>query len=143
MIFNREEECTEDEKEYYDIIGICTAVLSGIFLLMILSNLFNNYPKFNTIYLFIISGAFIACNIILSVNIRDTLKKVWLTHKVLLMFIFTPSILYSLITLWFTLVLFFTQEAINPSLRIMLYILCSINIIILLSIWIFCFLWNP
>lgn len=137
MIFNREEECTEDEKEYYDIIGICTAVLSGIFLLMILSNLFNNYPKFNTIYLFIISGAFIACNIILSVNIRDTLKKVWLTHKVLLMFIFTPSILYSLITLWFTLVLFFTQEAINPSLRIMLYILCSINIIILLSIWIF------
>jgi len=132
MIFNREKECTNVEKEYYDTIGICTAVLSGIFLLMILSNLFNNYPKFNTIYLFIISGAFIACNIILSVNIRDTLKK-----NMLLMFIFTPFILYSLITLWFTLVLFFKQEAISDRWRIMLYILCSINIIILLSIWIF------
>lgn len=132
MIFNREEECMKADKEYYDTIGKYTAVLSGIFLLMILSNLFNNYPKFNTIYLFVISGAFIACNIILSVNIRDTLKK-----NMLLMFIFTPSILYSLITLWFTLVLFFTQEAINPSLRIMLYILCGINIIVLFLFWIF------
>ena len=132
MIFNREEECTNDEKEYYDTIGIYTRVLSGIFLLMISSILFNNHPNFNTIYLLIISIAFIVCNIILSVDIWDKLKK-----NMLLMFIFTPSILYSLITLWFTGFLLFKQEAISDFLRIMLYILCGINIIILLSIWIF------
>ena len=132
MIFNREEECTNVEKEYYDTIGIYTGVLSGIFLLMISSILFNNHPNFNTIYLLIISVAFIVCNIILSVNIWDKLKK-----NMLLMFIFTPSILYSLITLWFTGFLFFKQETISDFLRNMLYIPCFINIIILLSIWIF------
>lgn len=131
MIFNREE-CTKDEKEYYDTIGIYTGVLSGIFLLMISSILFNNHPNFNTIYLLIISVAFIACNIILSVDIRDTLKK-----NMLLMFIFTPFIFYCPITGRFVKALFFKQEAISDRWRIMLYILCGINIIILLSIWIF------
>lgn len=132
MIFNREEECTEDDKEYYDTIGKYTLVLSCIFLLMILISLLNNHPEIKTGFLLIISGAFIACNIILSVDIWDKLKK-----NMLLMFIFTPSILYSPITLWFTGFLFFKQEAMSEFFRNMLYILCGINIIILLSIWIF------
>ncbi len=134
MIFNREEECINVEKEYYDTIVIHTGILFVIFLLMILISLLNNHPEIKTGFLFLISGSFIAVNIILSVNIWDKLE-----GDMLLMFII-PLVIYSLITLitfTFTANLFFKLKPISNVFEYPLYILCGINIIVLLGIWIF------
>ena len=124
MIFNREEECTKAEKEYYDTIGIYTLILFiGFVISLLISYIIN--PLLKLIPLQIDSVCFFIVNLLIYIA---------LSKNVFLVF----CIIYGILILFFLGCIFVDNSvrAIN-ILEYPLYILCGINIIVLLGILIF------
>ena len=128
MIFNREEECTNVEKEYYDTIGLYTLILFIGWLFSLIINLlidlqFKIIPLFSSSIILCI-GNIITYYILFNKNILSYFTNVFLVS----------CIIYGIITLYMLINLIRFKFQVDDTL---FYILCGINIIILLSIWIF------
>jgi len=126
MIFNREEECTNVEKEYYDTIGKYTLILFIGFVISLLIRYIIG-PLFKLIPLELDSLFFFIVNLLIY---KAHPKNVFLVL----------CIIYGILFVFCLVFLFVDQSVSAKAFNILeypLYILCAINIIVLLSIWIF------
>jgi len=135
MVFNRGEECTKAEKEYYDTIGKYTLFLSIVF--VILLTLTWIISSVNPI--FKIVPLLIGVLLLGPINLVYTIT-ILLSEKIYIFSYFSivslvSCVLYTIIFL--TMLYFIFKVKQIDILEYSLYTLCSINIILLFLFWLF------
>lgn len=157
MIFNREEECTKAEKEYYNTIGIYTLILFIGFVISLILYLFIDDPIYKIFILYISILSLISGNIgytiytiytlikekkvnIFSWNIGYTIYKLFIKNifSYFSIVLLVSCFVYSIIFVAFEYMVLFTDKVkeIN-NFEYPIYISFTINIIVLFLFWIF------
>lgn len=151
MIFNREEECTTDEKEYYNAIGKYTLVLSIGYVISLILYLFIDNPEYKILILYasilsLISGniGYIIYKIYTSVKgkviIFSSIYKLFLKNifSYFSIILLVSCFVYGIIFFAFEYMVLFKDKVKEVNyLEYPFYISFTINIIILLLFWLF------
>ena len=131
MVFNRGEECTKDEKEYYNTIGKYTLILSIGYAISLILYLFIDDPIYRNIILYI------SIVLLTLVNIGYTLFKVKIVNifSYLSIVLIVSCLVYSII--FFIFIYFIGKDKEVNYLEYPFYISFTINIILLFLFWLF------
>ncbi|MBV67950.1 MAG: hypothetical protein CMG26_06305 [Candidatus Marinimicrobia bacterium] len=137
MIFNRDDKCTEEEKEYYDMIGEYTVSVFIIFFVMCLFSFIENYPLLKSSLLLLFFGFFIASNLILTSKLSSEFNK-WPKGEEDMWWMITligVIIIYFFFGFYSVYKIFGKREPIGSE--YLFYIPCIMHIILFFLIWIF------